>query len=108
LLTLHLVGVVAMLNKRRATEAAVVVRASFIALGLVIAQIVIAASMVLMHLPPVLRSLHEATGVGIWLACFSMAYLARRALARSSLHITQQGRPTRPVRMTPANPIVMP
>ena len=37
-----------------------------------------ASAMILMHLPAVLRSLHEATGVGIWLSCFSLAYLARR------------------------------
>jgi hypothetical protein len=41
-------------------------------------QLVIASSMILLHLPPVLRSLHEATGVGIWLSCFLLAYLARR------------------------------
>ena len=34
--------------------------------------------MILLTLPPVLRSLHEATGVGIWLSCFLLAYLARR------------------------------
>jgi hypothetical protein len=33
--------------------------------------------MVLGHLPPVLRSLHEATGVSVWLAAFTLAYLAR-------------------------------
>jgi hypothetical protein len=35
--------------------------------------------MVLGHLPPVLRSLHEATGVSIWIATFTLAYLARIA-----------------------------
>ena len=35
------------------------------------------AAMVLGHLPPVLRSLHEATGVSIWIATFTLAYLAR-------------------------------
>jgi len=39
----------------------------------------VASSMILLHLPPVLRSLHEATGVGIWLSCFVFAYLASRA-----------------------------
>jgi hypothetical protein len=33
--------------------------------------------MVLGHLPPVLRSLHEATGVSVWLSAFALAYLAR-------------------------------
>jgi heme A synthase len=78
LLLLHLVGVVMMVRKRRASEAAIVVRTAHIALGMVLLQIAIASAMILFHLPPVLRSLHEATGVGIWLSCFTLAYLARR------------------------------
>jgi cytochrome c oxidase assembly protein subunit 15 len=78
LLLLHLVGVVMMLRKRRADEAPVVVRAAVIALGIVILQFVVASSMIVLDLPAVLRSLHEATGVGIWLSCFVLAYLARR------------------------------
>ncbi len=79
LLVLHLIGVAAMVRKRRREESPVVVRAALIALGMVVAQLAIASSMILLHLPPVLRSLHEATGVGIWLSCFVFAYLARRA-----------------------------
>ena len=78
-LALHLVGVAVMLRKRHESEAPVVVRAAHIALGLVLFQLVLASSMILMRMPPVLRSLHEATGVGIWLSCFVFAYLARRA-----------------------------
>ena len=78
LLVLHLFGVVMMMRKRRADEAPVVARAAMIAFGTVVLQLVVASSMILMHLPPVLRSLHEATGVGIWLSCFVLAYLARR------------------------------
>src|SRR5581483_9751489 len=84
LLLLHLIGVVMMLRKRRADEAPVVMRAAAIALGLVVLQLVIASSMILFHLPPVLRSLHEATGVGIWLSCYLLAYLARRASGLSA------------------------
>ena len=54
-------------------------RAMNVAIGLVLLQIVIAASMVLLHMPPALRSLHEATGVAIWLSTFTLAYLARIA-----------------------------
>jgi heme A synthase len=80
LLVLHLIGIVVRLRgERREGEAAVVVRAAQIALGMVLLQLVVASSMILLHLPPVLRSLHEATGVGIWLSCFAFAYLARRA-----------------------------
>ena len=79
LLLLHLIGVVAMVRKRRRDESPVVARVAMIAFGMVVLQLVIASAMVLLHLPPVLRSLHEATGVGIWLSCFLLAYLARRA-----------------------------
>lgn len=79
LLVLHLMGVVAMLRKRRDDEAPVVVHAAYVALGMVLLQLVVASAMILGHLPPVLRSLHEATGVGIWLSCFVLAYLAHRA-----------------------------
>jgi heme A synthase len=78
LLVLHLLGVVMMMRKRRADEAPIVARAAMVAFGMVILQLVVASSMVLLHLPAVLRSLHEATGVGIWLSCFVLAYLARR------------------------------
>jgi heme a synthase len=100
LLALHLVGVAVGLRKRRGIEAPVVLRAAKVALGLVLFQLVLASSMILLHLPPVLRSLHEATGVGIWLSCFAFAYLARRASmsdtstvsAPASVSIGQDGR----------------
>jgi heme A synthase len=79
LLALYLVGLVTMVRKRRAQEAPVVVRAAYVAFGLVLLQLAVASSMVVFHLPPVLRSLHEAIGVGIWLSCFVLAYLAHRA-----------------------------
>ena len=78
LLVLHLFGMVMMLRKRRTDEAPIVVRTAHIALGMVLLQLAVASAMILMHLPAVLRSLHEATGVGIWLSCFVLAYLARR------------------------------
>ncbi|HUQ46557.1 MAG TPA: hypothetical protein VM033_07915, partial [Gemmatimonadaceae bacterium] len=34
---------------------------------------------------PVLRSLHEATGVGIWLSCFVLAYLARKTAVNAGV-----------------------
>jgi cytochrome c oxidase assembly protein subunit 15 len=85
LLLLHLIGVAMMMRKRRASEAPIVITASRVALGLVVLQLAVASSMILLHLPPVLRSLHEATGVGIWLSCFTFAYLARRAGSGSSI-----------------------
>ena len=88
LLALHLVGVAVALRKRRHLEAPVVLRAAKVALGLVLFQLVLASSMILLHLPPVLRSLHEATGVGIWLSCFAFAYLARRASTSDTSAVT--------------------
>jgi heme A synthase len=82
LLLLHLIGVVTGLSRRR-EESRTVARAARIALGLVVLQLTVAASMVLLTLPPVLRSLHEAVGVSVWLGTFSYAYLARLAFRAS-------------------------
>lgn len=78
-LVLHLVGLVMAFRKRR--EARVVRRVAAIALALGVLQWIVAGAMIGMRLPPVLRSLHEATGVSIWIATFALAYLARRASA---------------------------
>ena len=78
LLLLHLIGVVAGLSRRK-EESRTVARAAGIALGLVVVQLAVAGSMVLLSLPPVLRSLHEAVGVSVWLGTFAYAYLARIA-----------------------------
>src|SRR5205085_10621542 len=78
----HLLGMVMMLRRRRDQEAPIVVRAAHIALGMVLLQLGVASAMILLHMPPVLRSLHEATGVGIWLSCFVLAYLAHRVSPR--------------------------
>ena len=85
LLLLHLIGTVMVLRNRASEEAPIVRRAATIALSMVVLQLVIASTMVLLHLPAVLRSLHEATGVGIWLSCFAFAYLARRVSPSSSM-----------------------
>jgi cytochrome c oxidase assembly protein subunit 15 len=81
LLFFHLLGMLVALSRRRERESHTVVTASRVAFGLVVLQIIVAASMVLLTLPPVLRSLHEAVGVSVWLGTFTFAYLARRASA---------------------------
>src|SRR5205807_7775391 len=81
LLLLHLIGVVRGFWRRR-DESRTVARAATIALGLVVLQFIVAASMVLLTLPAVLRSLHEAVGVSVWLSTFTYAYLARVAAGR--------------------------
>jgi heme a synthase len=85
LLAVYLLGMGTMLWKRRAEEAPIVIRAAVAALGMVILQLVVASAMILLHLPPMLRSLHEAIGVGIWLSCFVLAYLASRVVAHPEL-----------------------
>ena len=75
LVVLHLVALAIAVIRRR--EAPVVRRAAAAAATLGVLQLVVAAAMVLGNLPPVLRSLHEATGVGVWIAAFTLAYLAR-------------------------------
>jgi heme A synthase len=68
-----------MISFARRHEAPIVVRAARIAFGFVFLQILVAGAMIGMHMPPELRSLHQAVGVGIWLSLFSLAYLARIA-----------------------------
>ena len=77
LLVLHLFGVVMALRKRQ--ESPLLRRVAMIAFSLGILQLLVAGAMIGMRLPPALRSLHEATGVSIWIATFALAYLARIA-----------------------------
>jgi len=83
LVVLHLIGLAFGVYRRG--EAAVARRAVTVAVALGVLQIGVAASMVLGHLPPVLRSLHEATGVSIWISTFALAYLSRIASGRSAV-----------------------
>lgn len=75
LLFFHVLGL--MLGFARRGEAPVVVRTVRVAFALICLQLVIAAGMVELNLPPTLRSLHEADGIAIWLALFALAWLAR-------------------------------
>ena len=70
---------VGMAVSRRAGEAAAEKRATRIAAGLVVVQLVIGAAMVLAALPHALRFLHQAVGVAVWMTLFAGAYLAVRA-----------------------------
>jgi heme A synthase len=77
LLFFHVLGLMIVFARRH--EAPIVVRAARIAFGFVFLQILVAGAMIGMHMPPELRSLHQAVGVGIWLSIFTLAYLARVA-----------------------------
>lgn len=77
LLVFHLFGLA--LSFRRRGEPAVLRRAAVVASSLGVVQLLVAGAMIGLRLPPALRSLHEATGVSIWIAAFALAYLARLA-----------------------------
>ena len=80
LLFFHVLAI-AMAVGRRAGEAAVVKRAAKTAAALVVLQVVVAAAMVTGGMPALLRSAHQAIGIGIWMVLFMAAYLARTASA---------------------------
>ncbi len=63
----------------RRMEPRVLVIAARVAFGLAILQVLVAAAMVEMHLPTVLRSLHQAAGTLVWLSVCVFAGLARVA-----------------------------
>jgi heme A synthase len=75
LLILHLFGIV--MGQRKRKESPLILAVAKLAFSLGILQLLVAGAMIGMHLPPVLRSVHEATGVSIWIATFALAYLAR-------------------------------
>lgn len=74
-LLFHLVGLVVASRKRQASAG--VVRAADFALVAALAQVAVAAVMILAHLPPVWRALHAAFGVAVWVALVSLAYRTR-------------------------------
>ncbi len=65
------------MTRRRESEP--VVRASQVAAAVIVLQLIVAALLVELHLPPVLQSLHQAVGTLLWIAVFTFAALARRA-----------------------------
>jgi len=70
----HLIGIVIGVRKRAETRAIRI--AAWTALGVVILQVLVAAAMVEMHLPPTLRSLHQAVGTALWISVVTLAALA--------------------------------
>jgi heme a synthase len=82
LLFFHVLGLMIGFARRR--EAPPVLRLVRVSFALICAQLVIAAGMVELHLPPVMRSLHEADGIAIWLTLFALAWVARFSSASGS------------------------
>lgn len=78
LLFFHMIGLA--LGIRRRCESILVQRAVWGALGAITLQLVVAAGMVELRLPPSWRSLHQAVGTLVWLSIFTFAALARYSL----------------------------
>ena len=71
----HVIGV--FVGVRRRAESGMIRRWALMALILVVAQVLLAAAMVEMRFPLVLRSAHQAVGSLIWLSAFTLALMAR-------------------------------
>jgi heme A synthase len=76
LLFFHLLGL--SIAVRRRGESRLIVLSAFVAFGAVVAQIIVAATLVEMQLPAMLRSLHQAVGTLVWVAVVVLALLSRR------------------------------
>lgn len=75
--TLLFVSIAAAMVTRRAS-ARPVRRSAGVAVGLIVAQLVVAAALVLLALPPVLQALHLAAGAAVWFALVVWAAQARQ------------------------------
>jgi heme A synthase len=79
----HLIGM--FVGSRKRGEHTTIRLAVASALGLVVLQVIVAAGMVEMNLPAVMRSLHQAVGTATWIAVVAVAALAA---GRGRLHTT--------------------
>lgn len=83
---------------RRRGDHPVVQRLAAAAALVVVLQIVFGAVMVLNGFPPVVRSLHQATGVLLWVSTFALTYAARRVRdGEPDAGVAATRRPTAPV-----------
>jgi heme a synthase len=84
LLVLHMIGLPFAFRKRE--EPPVLQRGAWILCGLGVWQVLVAATMVLWDFPlnHGTRSLHQATGIAIWLTCITMFWLTRIASGRAA------------------------
>lgn len=77
LLFFHLLGLAIAVRKRG--ESRLLQRAAWAAFGATFVQLLVAAAMLGMRLPPIPRSLHQAMGALVWIATVVLWYLAHRA-----------------------------
>jgi cytochrome c oxidase assembly protein subunit 15 len=99
LLVGHLIGIFLGVRKRAETRA--VRYAAGAALGIVILQILVGAAMVDMHLPPPLRSLHQAVGTALWISVVALAALAAGTRALTDIERIVYESPSRGEFATP-------
>jgi cytochrome c oxidase assembly protein subunit 15 len=72
----HLWGIAFAVKRRR--EPAAIVRAARVAFGTAAVQVLVAAAMIEMQFPALLRSVHQALGTLVWLAVVVLAILSAR------------------------------
>lgn len=93
LLFFHLLGLA--IAVRRRGESSLIIRAAAVTFGAVLAQVVVAAALVEMRLPPVMRSLHQGVGTLVWVAVVVLALLSRRgAIGAGVPAVVASPRPT--------------
>jgi heme A synthase len=95
----HLIGIG--VGVRRRAEAGPIKAAASSALAIIVLQVLVAAAMVEMHLPPSLRSLHQALGTGLWIAVVSLAALASGPRSHSAISAIVRESPSRGEFATP-------
>jgi cytochrome c oxidase assembly protein subunit 15 len=95
----HLIGIV--IGARKRGEARAIRNAAWTALGIVILQVFVAAAMVEMHLPPTLRSLHQAVGTALWISIVALAALAAGTRGTSDIERIVYESPSRGEFATP-------
>ncbi|MEO8945949.1 MAG: COX15/CtaA family protein [Gemmatimonadaceae bacterium] len=92
LLFFHMIGLAIGVQRRR--ESGLVRAAAWTALGAIVLQIIVAAGMVGMQLPPAWRSLHQAVGTLVWLSIFTLAALAKYSVAEYGTPVPATGSAT--------------
>jgi len=81
----HLFAVAFLTRRRR--EGRGIVLATRLAFSAVVLQIMVAATMVELHLPAPLQSIHQAVGTLVWMTTVTAAALAGRALAVGAMTV---------------------
>jgi len=103
LVALHVLGLAVAVARRG--EAPALVRGARLALGVVTLQIVLAVGMLYTHFTvATVRSMHQATGMALWVTLFGLWYLARAAAEQSgdAAPSLGGGAPARAAALTPA------